>query len=225
MELTILSFLILIFSIAFANSAWPLLAGVLTFLLLSLIKKIKPAVIFSFLKAPIILLLMMIPFILLTPGITFQERIDLLRRMSIRSLTIFGLLALLLKGSDKGEIHQAIKNFPIPGKFLLIVFSTWRYINLYISDLGKLMTAARIRGFSLTKGIRHLTVSADILLTLLIRSYEQSERVQAAMISRGFTGELPATTFTETKPVKENYILSATAIFGAIVIILLEILC
>ena len=51
-----------------------------------------------------------------------------------------------------------------------------------------IFTADKIQLDSLQRGLRHLGATSGILVTLLLRSYEQSERVAAAMRLRGFSG-------------------------------------
>lgn len=224
MELKIVSFTVLIFLYAFTEKFPALAAGPASAILLMILGTQKPGKILSTLRTPLVFLILMAPFILLTPAMVFTERLSLLATIAIRSLTIFSLLAILIGDTDSSTLMTALKNLGIPGKFILILLSTWRYINLYIKDLGQLMTAARIRGFSLTKGLRHIIISADILLTLLLRSYEQSERVQAAMINRGFSGELPRI-IRNNAIKKENRLLPLTALLAAVLILILEILC
>jgi cobalt/nickel transport system permease protein len=57
-----------------------------------------------------------------------------------------------------------------------------------------------LRGFSLQCGLRHIGTSSGILVTLLFRSYEQSERVAAAMRLRGFDGSFPGFTRHRSGP-------------------------
>lgn len=234
MGLKLLSFAILIFSCGFAEKTAALAAGPVALIILSLISRQNAGKTLSALRAPLILLIFMSPFIIFTPGQTlvlnpggigiYRESLILLLTIALRSLTIFAFMSILINGSKIYEISKSLKRIGIPGKLIIILLSTWRYINLYMSDLRQLMTSARLRGFSLTRGLAHTAVSADILLTLLIRSYEQSERVQAAMVTRGFTGDIPDDK-EKSAPETIDLLMSAAALIMAVGIILLELLC
>lgn len=234
MGLKLLSFTFLIFSYTLADQWETLLIGPASVAILGLISKQSAGKTASALRAPLILLLSMSPFIILAPGekalfnisfiTVYRESLILFGIITFRSLSIFALLSILINGTKPHELASSLKRLGIPGKLIIILVSTWRYINLYLNDLRQLMTSARLRGFSVARGFVHLGTSADILLTLLIRSYEQSERVQAAMISRGFKGDIPGE--TELPPLNgRDVLLSATAFVPAGLIIILERLC
>lgn len=195
----IVSLTFLIFSIAAVSSPLPLLSALTVSLIILSVSNIPGYVTLKSLKPPLTLLLMMSPFIIMTPGLTplwkwyfigiYKEGFLLLFVISIKSITIFTIFSILIQSSNSTVLMHAMKEVGIPGKMVSILISTYRYIFLYTEDLEKLLSAARLKGFSLTKGFSHLVTSSDIMLTLLIRSYEQSERVQAAMTLRGYTGE------------------------------------
>ena len=60
-----------------------------------------------------------------------------------------------------------------------------------------LRNAAKLRGFSLARGLRNIETVAGMAVNLLVRSFEQNERVYQAMQLRGFTGGFH--TMTELK--------------------------
>ena len=72
-----------------------------------------------------------------------------------------------------------------------------RFLNVIVSELGRMMTALRSRGCD-PRSPRHWPVLARSLGALFIRSYERGERVHLAMLSRGYTGTLPDTTMPHT---------------------------
>lgn len=234
MGLKLVSFTILIFSYALADQWETLLIGPASVIILAAISKQSAGKTVSALRAPLILLLTMSPFVLLAPGqrvlinfsiITiYSESLFLLGIMTFRSLTIFALLSILINGTKPHQLASSLKRLGIPGKLIIILVSTWRYINLYLNDLRQLITSARLRGFSMAKGFVHMGTSADMLLTLLIRSHEQSERVQAAMITRGFAGDIPGE--KEHLPLTgRDIFLSAPALISSGLILILELLC
>ena len=68
-----------------------------------------------------------------------------------------------------------------------------------MEDRYKLITAAKLRGHSFKKGFVNMSVSINIFITLLLKSYEQSSRVFSAMKLRGFTGHFHTLLIFKTK--------------------------
>jgi cobalt/nickel transport system permease protein len=65
-----------------------------------------------------------------------------------------------------------------------------RYLELISDELGRMRIAMTSRGYDprwITQA-RPIAASAG---ALFIRTYERGERVHAAMVARGFTGEMP----------------------------------
>jgi cobalt/nickel transport system permease protein len=188
-----------IFTIAFVRTPPALIASLLFSVILLSTSRLSLSESRKALNPPLILLLFMSPFILFTPGDTllwqygvlklYKEGLLLLFTIAMKSTSIFLIFTALIHSSQMTKLMQAMKALGIPGKMVSILISTYRYIFLYMGDLEKMLTAARLKGFNMKKGFSHTLTSADILLSLLIRSYEQSDRVQSAMVLRGFTGD------------------------------------
>ena len=66
-----------------------------------------------------------------------------------------------------------------------------RYLDVVTADLGRMLTAMRSRGVD-PRSPRHWPALARTLGALFVRSYERGERVHLAMLSRGYTGRMPA---------------------------------
>lgn len=229
----LVSLTILVFASAYAGKPAAMIAALSVSLIINFLTAISPKNIFKSLKPPLLLLLFMSPFILLTPGgellvqfsfiKIYRESLSLLFSILLKSTSIILIFNALLYKADLTKLMQAMKAVGMPGKLISILISTYRYIFLYREDLAKLFTAARLRAYSMRKGFAHMLTSADIMLTLLVRSYEQSERVQAAMVMRGYRGEFHS---------RENFtsrfsdgVISAIVFTAVMGIILLERLC
>jgi len=229
----LVSFIILIFSISFLNNPGSMIFAFIISIIVLILSGIKFRTAVKSLRPPLILLIFMSPFILLTPGVTlifqwnflqiYTESLILIYSIAMKSVSIFIVITALLYRAEIPKLMQAMNALGIPGKLVAILISTYRYIYLYMEDLGKLLRAAKLRGFSMRKGFSHMQTSADILLTLLIRSYEQSERVQAAMIMRGYRGEYFLTENFETRP--SDFVLTFVFILLSAAIISGEYIC
>jgi cobalt/nickel transport system permease protein len=150
------------------------------------------------LKPLLLFLLIMFPVISLTSGGEVIYSYGLIRFykgglitasvISVRALSIILVTIVLFGSTGLNVIMKALEFFRIPSEISAIFLFTYRYIFLYFENINRLFTAAKLRGYSLLHGMRHLRNTVTILVTLLIRSYEQSERVYYAMRLRGFTG-------------------------------------
>lgn len=229
----IISLTVFIFSITYTKSAEAMICAFLLSVCLTVLTKIPLRNAVRSLKAPLLLLLFMSPFILFTPGENpawqwhflkiYKEGLILLYSITIKSVSIFIIFTSLILGSDMGRVMLALKAIGIPEKMILILISTYRYIHLYMADMGKLFRAARLRGFNLRKGFSHILTSSDIMLTLLIRSYEQSSRVHDAMVLRGYRGEIHKTEAFSTE--WYDILLCIITVLCSAGIILMEIIC
>ena len=110
--------------------------------------------------------------------------------MGLRAVTMMMLMLVMFSTSRLHTTLYALQRLRLPHVLVHILLFTYRYIFLYMDDMRTLKNAARLRGYSLGKGLRHIRTSASLIVVLLIRSFEQSERVAAAMRLRGFDGTL-----------------------------------
>ncbi|NEP00719.1 MAG: cobalt ECF transporter T component CbiQ [Symploca sp. SIO2E9] len=96
------------------------------------------------------------------------------------SLIIFGTAPFL-------NHIKAMRSLGLPAILADMTLLSYRYIEQLADDLVIMKRAMQLRGFRPTKlNPRNLRVLASLAGTLLVRSYEQSERVYKAMILRGY---------------------------------------
>jgi len=191
----------LIFTAAAVQKVYSLLLIVLAVLILVLLAKIPGKVLMKSLKVPFFFLIVIFPVLAITSG---GERLCSFGVISIykkglitggivmvRALSIISISIIIFSSTKLNVLVKAMNFYRIPATFCAIFIFTYRYIFLYFENLGKLLLAAKLRGYKMTKGIKHMSNTVAILVTLLIRSYEQSERVHHAMQLRGFSGAFP----------------------------------
>ncbi len=191
-----------LFLFIFGSTALNSFIGLFTILALSLVSllfsKLKLSSFLKILSAPIFFLVFMALILCITSGgetlITFgpiniyTNGLKLSAIIILRSVSIIIIFTILFGSTRFQDLFNAFHFFKVPPIFVSILLFTWRYIFLYLEELSKLFTAAKQRGFSLIKGVFHIKETANLLTTLLIKSFEQSERVKAAMTCRGYSG-------------------------------------
>ena len=85
-------------------------------------------------------------------------------------------------------LGHALAVLKVPDKVVHLLSFTVRYIAVLKSEYQRMVLAMRARGFR-PRGNRHTWNSFGWLFgMLLVRSFERSERIQAAMKCRGFSG-------------------------------------
>ena len=87
-------------------------------------------------------------------------------------------------------IASALRELKVPEKLVSMILFTYRYIFVYLDDLRKMRTSLKLRGFKNRNSMRSLKSSTSLIGSLLIRSFEQTERIYNAMILRGYTGKI-----------------------------------
>ena len=96
-------------------------------------------------------------------------------------------LAIVLFGTDSFiNSVKAMRALRFPALLADMVLLTYRYL-FEVSDYFKAMrTAARMRGFKAEFSRESLNTFTSLIGHMLVRSYEQSERVYKAMVLRGY---------------------------------------
>lgn len=88
------------------------------------------------------------------------------------------------------QFLDGLRRLRVPGQLVEIMGFMIRYLGLSVDQWGRMAAARASRGFE-AKGPRDWLVLSRGLGTLFIRSYERGERVQLAMLARGYTGTVP----------------------------------
>jgi cobalt/nickel transport system permease protein len=81
----------------------------------------------------------------------------------------------------------------LPPMLVQIAMFMLRYLDVILGEMRRMRVARESRGFTATD-VRHIPVLARSAGALFIRSYERGERVHLAMLSRGYTGQMPVIT-------------------------------
>ncbi|PMB17926.1 cobalt transporter [Fischerella thermalis CCMEE 5205] len=105
----------------------------------------------------------------------------------------------------------ALKALPVPGGLKQSLLLSGQYLEILLAEVQRMQRAAQLRGLSGPAGwLRY--ASAAMIGSLYLRSLERAERVYAAMVVRGYTGELPVDSILTTK---ERMILFAACAIAA----------
>jgi cobalt/nickel transport system permease protein len=142
-------------------------------------------------------------FALLLPFVARGERTEVLGlSLSIEGLVgagnilakaTLGVVAsiLLAATTEPRELLLGFERLRMPPIIVQITTFMLRYVDVVLAELRRMRIARESRGFR-ARDIRDIGVLARSAGALFIRSYERGERVYLAMLSRGYTGSMPA---------------------------------
>ena len=155
-------------------------------------------------------------------GFSFTlEGLELAILISTRALAVILIFFLILSSTRFEDIIKALYSLRFPNKLVQIIMFSYRYIFVLMDEARRTWDSMRVRGFNMGffPRLGALKSLGFALGMLFIRSYERSERVLRAMVSRGYTGRVETLNDFELK--KRDVILGiGVFIFAALVQVL-----
>jgi cobalt/nickel transport system permease protein len=147
-------------------------------------------------------ILFLLPFFIIMPvsypgkttlslaGLPFAwEGLRLAVMIVLKAVTIV-LTAYAIFGTSRFDVSMlALQRLKCPKIVVQMLLFTYRYVFVFISEMQRMETAMRARGFVKKTDKRTLHVVGNLIGTLLIRSFERTERIYKAMLSKGYQGE------------------------------------
>ena len=127
------------------------------------------------------------------------------------------LTLILLSSTTKlAELLKGLRQLGIPRVMILILSFMYRYIFVMADEVMRMQQARDSRNFG-GKRLHQMKTIGNMVGTLFIRSYERGERIYAAMLSRGFDGQVRTLQSLRFRP--------ADAYFSAIFCLILVFPC
>ena len=101
------------------------------------------------------------------------------------------ILALILLSSTTrlDDLLKALRQLGIPQVMILILSFMYRYIFVLVDEVMRIQQARDSRNFG-GSWLHHIKTIGHMVGTIFIRSYERGERIYAAMLARGFNGQV-----------------------------------
>lgn len=85
---------------------------------------------------------------------------------------------------------QALASLRVPSMVIQMILMCYRYLFVFASEMQRMATAMKARGFRKRTNLMTLRIMGNFVGVLLVRSFERTERVYDAMLSRGYTGKI-----------------------------------
>ena len=102
------------------------------------------------------------------------------------------LAVLLVMTTPWADLLKSLRAIHVPQIFVLILSMTYRYIFLFLHTMNGLFLARKSRIVARTSGAEQRRWIAGSMGNLTSRSFKMSNDVYAAMMARGFSGEMRA---------------------------------
>ncbi len=131
------------------------------------------------------------------------------------------LLMLTTRWSDLVSTLTALR---FPKMFVLIMGMSYRYIFLLLDLVSKMLLSRKSRVIGKEKAVKSWKLNAGILGALFIKSYDMSENIYLAMLSRGFGGEYKNIRSDSRPPGLRDYIFLSSIIGFCIFALITEVI-
>ena len=104
----------------------------------------------------------------------------------------FTVILVLLHTTGFDRLLQAMRQCGVPKLLVAIVAATYRYMFVLLEELERMRRAQYARTFHCPRRLSPVTIRNGTRLVgmLLVRCSERADRVHAAMLARGFDGEV-----------------------------------
>ncbi len=109
--------------------------------------------------------------------------------ITLKSNAIILVIIALLGTSSIFTLVHGLSHMHAPEKLTHLFFFCFRYIHVIVEEFNRLRDAARVRGFKPTFSIHAYRTYAYFIGMILVRSFDRSKRILAAMRCRGFKGK------------------------------------
>jgi cobalt/nickel transport system permease protein len=100
------------------------------------------------------------------------------------------LAILLILTTPWADLLKSLRTLGVPKVFILLLSMTYRYIFLFLRQVNGIFEARRSRTVGRTSGGEGQKWISGTVGSLMHRSFKMSNDVYAAMLARGFTGEI-----------------------------------
>jgi len=119
-----------------------------------------------------------------------REGVKLSLLISLRAISA-ALLIFPMIGTTRFNLTlKALQKIKIPDKLIQLLMFTYRYIFLFLDEEKRIFIGANSRGWVRKTNLSSLKTMGNLVGMLLVHSFERTERIRDAMLSRGYNGRL-----------------------------------
>ncbi len=134
-----------------------------------------------------------VPFLLAAAILPFTVEDGIVLGATVGIKITIGVLGMVILSSTT-PFPRLLRGFELlktPRLIVVIVAFMWRYLHVLGEQVSNMQTARAARGYSARFFWQAAASTGSLVATLFVRSLERGERVYLAMLSRGYTGNMP----------------------------------
>ncbi len=117
------------------------------------------------------------------------DGIRLAALITLKSNAIFLLFIALVATSTVPELGRGLEALRMPSKLCFLMLFSYRHVFVISSEYHRLARAAEIRCFKPGTSLHTYRTYAHLFAMTLVKSWNRSQRIQEAMLLRGFNGK------------------------------------
>ena len=137
--------------------------------------------------------------------------------ITLKSNAIVLMVIALLGTSPVFNLVHTLSHMGFPNKLVHIFFFCFRYIHVIHEEYHRLVKAMKIRGFQPRSNIHTYRAYAYLVGMILVRSFDRSKRILAAMKCRGFRGKFYILHHYEMK--KYDYFMAISSVMFSVALL------
>lgn len=110
----------------------------------------------------------------------------------VATKALIGTIGAVLLGATTAfpEVLRGLEALRVPRLFVLIAAFMYRYLFVIVEEVGRMRAALVSRGFRPRNALQAGAIGR-VAGSLFLRTYGRGERVYLAMLSRGYSGQMP----------------------------------
>ena len=112
--------------------------------------------------------------------------------MALKTVLVYGCFLMLTLTTKTVDIIRALERLKLPKVFTSLLFFAVRYLRILSRKVGALRRAAESRSFGKRGRLKEIGLLIRVTLLQFMGSLDRSQRIYAAMLSRGYDGRLGA---------------------------------
>ena len=129
------------------------------------------------------------------------------------------LAVLLIVTTPWADVLKSLRALKVPQVFVLVLSMTYRYLFLFLHTANGILLARKSRVVGRTSGAEQRRWITGTMGNLMSRAFKMSNDVYAAMLARGFDGEVRTYTTYRLRPLDVATLTGAVAIAAAAVLL------
>ncbi len=229
-RIKIFTILVLIFTIATIDQLPIAVLSLLTAFLLVVLSRI-PLAFVSRRLLPVTIFLS--PFFLILPltmpgenninmvGLSFNTgSLALAALIYLKAISIVILVVIMMGTAPFDVSMKALERLRVPVVLVQMILFSYRYIFVFLLEIRRMNTAMKARGFEKKTNFHTVATIGNFVGVLLVRSFERTERIYQAMLSRGYEGVIR--TLFEYHAVATDYVKGSAVTLIAILIFIVD---